>query len=857
MCAVDDLAVRRDHVARLRALNAPDFIKTTEAFLASQDEEATKDLESLRLKLEQTLALAGELNRRSQEAGHRGWALIPGVIQSSKRRQGRASARDLSSQAAASEAEAERLAFIASRVETRLAEIGRLLTESTGVRGIRPARVRWAELVDLVNGARAAYYQHDRPALSDEEYDRLYRELVELEASWPELATADSPTQSVGGQPAGMFSPVEHLQRMYSLDNAFDEEELQAWLDRVESGLGEVPPLLCELKIDGLAVDAVYREGRLHSLATRGDGVTGEDVTFNAQFIPGIPQQLQPRAGVEVPALLEVRGEVFFPVASFERLNEEQLSLGLPAFSNPRNAAAGSLRQRVDRRQQDLAAAQSARSATKADRLRVEVQRSIDRLAQLQLTVHGIGMVEGVSLARQSQGYDVLASLGLPVSERARVLGSPAEVRDYIAHYGEHRHDIEHEIDGVVIKVDDLGQQARLGETSRAPRWAIAYKYPPEVVRTRLLDIAVNVGRTGRVTPFAVMAPVRVAGSTVAMATLHNASEVERKGVLIGDMVFLRKAGDVIPEVLGPVVEVRDGTERAFVMPTACPECGTDLRPEKEGDKDLRCPNARSCPAQLRERIAHVASRSALDIEGLGDKAARALLEEGVVGDEGDLFLLTEQDLLRTSFFTRDPGRGEEGKQLGENARAMLAQLDAARAKPLWRVIVALSMRHVGPPTAKDLAEGFDSIDALAAASLEELASVDGVGPTIAAAIREWFDIDWHREVVEKWRRGGVRLAQERTASAPGPLAGLTVVITGSIEGFTRDSAAEAVSERGAKVASSVSKATSVLVQGDAGAKPSSKRKKAEDLGVPIIGQRGFIALLEGGLDAARAADGG
>ena len=715
---------------------------------------------------------------------------------------------------------------------------------------------RWTELVELINQARAAYYQHDRPAISDDEYDQLFRELTELEASWPELATADSPTQSVGGQPAGMFAPVEHLQRMYSLDNVFDNAELDAWLARIEAGLGSIPELLCELKIDGLAVDAVYRGGRLHSLATRGDGVTGEDVTFNAQFIPGIPQQLRPRKGMKVPALLEVRGEVFFPVEAFERLNEEQLNLGLTAFANPRNAAAGSLRQRVDRRQQDLAAAESGKSASKLERLRAEVKRSIDRLGELQLTVHGIGAIEGITIDRQSQGYEVLASLGLPTSDRARVLGTVAEVRTYVRHYGDHRHEVEHEIDGVVIKVDDFAQQSALGETSRAPRWAVAYKYPPEVVRTRLLDIAVNVGRTGRVTPFAVMDPVKVAGSTVSMATLHNAFEVERKGVLIGDMVFLRKAGDVIPEVLGPVVEVRDGSERAFVMPSTCPECGTDLRPEKELDKDLRCPNARSCPAQLRERIAHVASRSALDIEGLGDKAARALLDEGVVGDEGDLFLIGADDLLRTSFFTREPARGEDGKQLTENARAMLAQIDAARTKPLWRVLVALSMRHVGPPTAKDIAQGFGSVDALAEASAEELANVDGIGPTIADSIREWFAVDWHRQVVEKWRRGGVRMAQEPTTGGTGHLSGLTIVITGSLEGFTRDGAAEVVSEAGAKVASSVSKATSLLVQGDAGAKPSTKRKKAEELGVPIVGQRGFEALLVGGLEAALAAEG-
>jgi DNA ligase (NAD+) len=717
------------------------------------------------------------------------------------------------------------------------------------------ARRRWIELVAQVNEARAAYYQHDSPTISDEEYDQAFRELLDLESRFPQLQTGDSPTLSVGGAAAEMFAPVEHLQRMYSLDNAFDESELDAWLARVESGLGAVPALLCELKIDGLAVDAVYRDGRLATLATRGDGVTGEDVTYNAQFIPGIPQVLAPRKGVRLPSLLEVRGEVFFPVASFEQLNAEQLALGLTPFSNPRNAAAGSLRQRVDRRRQDLLAAEQGGSAAKVARLEADVERSVNRLGQLSLTVHGIGVVDGATIDTQSQGYELLASLGLPVSQSARVVSTVEEVRAFIDYYGVHRHDVAHEIDGVVVKVDDFALQAALGETSRAPRWAIAYKYPPEVVRTRLLDIAVNVGRTGRVTPFAVMEPVRVAGSTVAMATLHNAYEVERKGVLIGDMVFLRKAGDVIPEVLGPVVEARDGSERAFVMPKDCPECGTALRTEKEGDKDLRCPNSRSCPAQVRERIAHVASRSALDIEGLGDKAARALLAEGVLTDEGDLFLLAAGDLLRTDFFTRDPGKGESGKQLNENAKAMLAQIEAARERPLWRVIVALSIRHVGPPTAKDLARAFPAIDAIAAASVEELSGVDGVGVVIAQAIREWFAVDWHQEVVEKWRRGGVRLQEEPSASVGGPLEGLTIVITGSLEGFTRDSAAEAVSSLGAKVASSVSKATSVLVQGDAGAKPSSKRKKAEDLGIPIISAVGFRALLEAGLDAALRAE--
>ena len=721
--------------------------------------------------------------------------------------------------------------------------------------GREGARVRWAELVDAINAARSEYYQADAPRLSDAEYDALFAELVALEQVHPELVSGESPTQTVGGQRSEMFEPVEHLQRMYSLDNAFSEAELQAWLDRVESGLGEVPHLLCELKIDGLAVDAVYVDGRLRTLATRGDGRVGEDVTFNARYIPAVPQRLASAAGRPIPPLLEVRGEIFFAVADFERINAEQQDLGLPAFANPRNTAAGSLRQRVDRREAELSAARASssgdRGVAKIARMEAELARARVRLDGLRLTVHGIGAVDGVEITRQSQGYEVLADLGLPVSERARVHESADGVRDFVAYYGEHRHDVEHEIDGVVVKVDEIALQRRLGETSRAPRWAIAYKYPPEVVRTRLLDIPVNVGRTGRVTPYAVMEPVRVAGSTVAMATLHNAYEVERKGVLIGDMVFLRKAGDVIPEVLAPVVEERTGQERPFVMPTRCPECGTALRPEKEGDKDIRCPNTRSCPAQLRERLFHVASRQALDIEGLGYKAAIALLESGLVADEGDLFVLRPDDLLRSPFFTRDPGKGESGPQLSENAKVMLASIDAARDRPLWRVLVALSIRHVGAPTATDLARAFGSLDAIAGASVEDLAAVDGVGPVVAHAVHEWFAEDWHREVVEKWRSGGVRLADEPMDVGPQPLSGITVVITGSLPGFTREGAAEAAVALGAKVAGSVSKTTQVLVQGDDGGRTSSKRAKAEKLGVPVVGPDGFAALLDAGLEAA------
>lgn len=709
---------------------------------------------------------------------------------------------------------------------------------------------QWAALVDQVNAARRAYYQHDAPRLSDVEYDALYSELVELERRHPELAGGESPTQTVGGSRSEMFEPVEHLQRMYSLDNVFDVEELAAWFERVRQGLGELPAMLCELKIDGLAVDVVYRGGRLVSLATRGDGRVGEDVTYNARFIPGIPRVL---TGERIPDLLEVRGEIFFTVADFERINREQQDMGLPVFANPRNTAAGSLRQRIDRREDELSAARAdaragARAEGRVSRLESDLDRARARLQSLRLTVHGIGAVDGAEVATQSDAYALLAELGLPVSDRARVHGSEEEVRAYIDHYGEHRHDVEHEIDGVVVKVDELSLQRQLGETSRAPRWAIAYKYPPEVVRTRLLDIQVNVGRTGRVTPFAVMEPVRVAGSTVSMATLHNGFEVVRKGVLIGDMVFLRKAGDVIPEVLGPVLEDRDGSERAFVMPSACPECGTALRPEKEGDKDLRCPNSRRCPAQVRERLFHLASRSALDIEGLGQKAATALLDCGIVSDEGDLFLLTPQALLPCDFFTREPGRGEEGRQLTENAKTMLANLEEARQRPLWRVLVALSIRHVGGPTATDLARAFGSLDAIANASLEELAAVDGIGPTIAEAVHEWFAEDWHRSVVERWRLGGVRLEDEQVEAGEQILAGVTVVITGSLEGFTRESAAEAVSARGGKVASSVSRKTDLVVAGE---NAGSKLEKAQSLAIPVVADAGFAALLTSGLEAA------
>lgn len=707
--------------------------------------------------------------------------------------------------------------------------------------------VRWRELVDIIEDARRRYYVHDAATLSDVEYDEYYRELEALETSYPELVSADSPTQSVGGERSDMFEPVEHLQRMLSLDNAFSEGELAAWAARVERDLGSMPSMLCELKVDGLAVDIVYERGTLQSLATRGDGRVGEDVTYNARFLDSIPKTLKASKGHPVPELVEVRGEMYFPLEKFNELNDEMLADGRSPFANARNAGAGTLRQRVDRREVELASAKD-RGATNVDRLQADLDRAVRRLGRLHLIVHGVGVWEGHEPTRQSEAYEALHGWGLPTSERAKVVASLAEVREFIKYYGEHRHDVEHEIDGVVIKVDELAVQDRLGATSRAPRWAIAYKYPPEVVRTRLLDIEVNVGRTGRVTPFAVMQPVKVAGSTVAMATLHNQEEVVRKGVLIGDLVFLRKAGDVIPEVLGPVVEERTGDERAFVMPTNCPSCSTPLAPAKEGDVDIRCPNQRSCPAQLRERVAHIASRGALDIEGLGFKAAGALLDEQIISDEGDVLLLTADQLLQSSFFTRDGGAGE--RVLTANAEKLLPELQLAKRQALWRVIVALSIRHVGPTAAQALAREFGDLDRIAAASVDELSAVEGVGGIIAEAVVDWFSVDWHREVVEKWRQAGVAFVEERAETGPQILAGVTVVITGTVEGFSRDGATEAVTAVGGKVASSVSKKTDFVVVGE---NPGSKYDKAVDLGRPILDAAGFQVLLTQGAEAALA----
>jgi len=675
-------------------------------------------------------------------------------------------------------------------------------------------RRRWQELADEVREHQFRYYVRDAPIISDAEFDTLLRELQGLEDEHPELRTPDSPTQLVGG--AGFatdFTQAEHLERMLSLDNVFAPEELAAWAARIKGEIGDKGHYLCELKIDGVALALVYRDGRLVRAATRGDGRTGEDVTLNARTIDDVPVRLTGSKEFPLPGVLEVRGEVFFRVADFEELNAGLVAEGKPPFANPRNSAAGSLRQK---------------------------NPAVTARRKLRMICHGLGHSEGFSPKTLHDAYRALKSWGLPVSEHtARVQGIDA-VTEHVAYWGEHRHDIEHEIDGVVVKVDEIALQRRLGSTSRAPRWAVAYKYPPEEATTKLLDIKVNVGRTGRVTPFAFMEPVKVAGSTVSQATLHNASEVKRKGVLIGDTVVIRKAGDVIPEVLGPVVDLRDGTEREFVMPTTCPECGTTLAPAKEGDADIRCPNTRSCPAQLRERVFHVAGRGAFDIEGLGYEAAVALLQAGVISDEGDLFGITEDDLLRTDLFTI------KGGGVSANGTRLLANLGKAKSQPLWRVLVALSIRHVGPTAARALAIGYGSLDAIMAASEEELAAVEGVGPTIAAAVVEWFTVDWHRAIIDKWRAAGVRMADERDSSVERTLEGLSIVVTGSLTGFSRDDAKEAIVARGGKAASSVSKKTAYVVAGDA---PGSKFDKAVELGVPILDEDGFRRLLDNGPD--------
>jgi DNA ligase (NAD+) len=700
-------------------------------------------------------------------------------------------------------------------------------------------RRRHAELSDDLNTHIYRYHVLDSPLISDAEYDQMMRELRGIEDSFPQLRTPDSASQKVGGAISTDFTAVDHLERLLSLDNAFSAEELDAWAARATK-LGGAGPYLCELKIDGLAIALVYTNGRLTRAATRGDGVTGEDVTPNIMTIDAVPTKL---AGSGWPPELEVRGEVFLPVAAFEKLNEQLTSAGKPPFANPRNSAAGSLRQKDPR-------ITASRALSMLVHGLFVPGGSAEAGAPAPEDTAAAKAVGGEIPATQSGWYDRLREWGLPVSDQLRVVDDLDEVRSFISHYAEHRHDTPYEIDGVVVKIDRLDLQRQLGSTSRAPRWAIAYKYPPEEVTTRLLDIQVNVGRTGRVTPFAVMEPVKVSGSTVDRATLHNSDEVIRKGVLIGDMVVLRKAGDVIPEVVGPVADLRSGDERAFEFPDHCPACGTRLARE-EGEVDWRCPNTRSCPAQLRERLFHLAGRGAFDIEVLGYEAAVALLDSGLVTDEGDLFGLTDEALASSPFFVSKQGT------LTVNAVKLLHNLDEARARPLWRILVALSIRHVGPTAARALAAAFGSVDAIAAASDEALTAVGDVGPTIANSVREWFGVDWHTAIVDKWRAAGVQLAQEGWTPPPppgddgAPLSGITVVLTGTLTGRTREEAAEAIQALGGKVSGSVSKRTRFVVAGE---NAGSKLDKAATLGVPVLDESGLDVLLSEGVAAADAA---
>jgi DNA ligase (NAD+) len=668
------------------------------------------------------------------------------------------------------------------------------------------ARHQITELINEIRDHQFKYYVLDQPTITDAQFDALLKELQKLEEKNPELREPDSPTLHVGGGFSTQFEQRDHIEKMMSLDNVFDIDELSTWFDRVEKEITK-PQYLCEVKVDGLAINLTYENGVLTRGLTRGNGTTGEDVTLNVKTIKNLPHTLN---GKIAPTLIEVRGEVFFPIAAFNELNEALEESGKALFANPRNGAAGSLRQKDPR---------------------------VSASRPLSVVVHGVGAKEGISFDSQSSAYRALKELGLPTSDRFKVCGSRKEVEQFIQHYADHRHDVEHEIDGVVVKVDSLSQQQQLGFTSRAPKWAIAFKYPPEEVSTKLLDIRVSVGRTGRVTPFAYMEPVKVAGSTITNATLHNAEEIVRKGVLIGDVVVIRKAGDVIPEVLGPVIEKRTGKEKAFVMPTQCPDCGSELRAMSQGDVDIRCPNTQNCPAQLRERIYYIGSRAALDIDVLGYEAAAALLEAKIITDESDLFDLTAAKLARSDFFTKKDGSA------AANVDKLLAALDDAKSRPLWRTLVALSIRHVGPTAAQGLASALGSIDAIAKATAEELASVDGVGQIIAESIVEWFSVDWHRMIIKKWTAAGVRMVVEPTEAVPQTLAGLTFVITGGLESFSRDGISETITSHGGKSASAVSKKTDYVL---VGSDPGSKLAKAQELGVPVIDEAKFKELLAG-----------
>ena len=665
------------------------------------------------------------------------------------------------------------------------------------------------QLCEEITDHQFKYYVLDAPTITDAAFDKLWNQLLELERKYPQYQLESSPTLQVGGGFSTSFTQHDHIEKMMSLDNVFDQDELSNWFDRIEKAQVK-NSWLCEVKVDGLAINLLYEDGRLSRALTRGNGTTGEDVTLNIKTIKSVPIEL---SGKNLPKTLEVRGEVFFPLQSFDDLNDSLEESGKPRFANPRNAAAGSLRQKDPK---------------------------VTASRPLAVVVHGIGAATGVLFDKQSSAYELLKGWGLPTSDKYKVVSTRKEVLDFINQYEKNRHNVEHEIDGVVIKVNEISAQSTLGFTSRAPKWAIAYKYAPEEVVTKLLDIKVSVGRTGRVTPFAYMEPVKVAGSTVTNATLHNAQEIVRKGILIGDTVLIRKAGDVIPEVLAPVIEKRNGSERAFVMPSKCPNCGSKLRAMSEGDVDIRCPNSQSCPAQVVERLFYIGSRSALDIDVLGYEAAAALLADKLIIDEGDLFSLTLKDLSKSEFFTKKDG------SLGAIAERFVAGLVLAKKRPLWRILVALSIRHVGPTSAQALANKFGSIANIQKATADELANIDGVGGVMAEAIIEWFGVDWHKQIIKKWEKAGVMLVDAPKEKIKQSLSGLTIVVTGSLNNFTRDGASEAIVARGGKASSSVSAKTDYLVAGDAA---GSKLDKAQELGITILDEAGFKLLLEKGIN--------
>jgi len=667
------------------------------------------------------------------------------------------------------------------------------------------ARARIKKLRDQIEYHSYRYYALDDPEISDAEYDELVRELVELEGRYPDLITPDSPTQRVGAPPSELFPPVRHRTRMWSLDNAFDFDELVAWGRRVERALGSAADYFCELKVDGAAVNLVYEDGILVSGATRGDGFLGEDITPNIKTIPAVPLRLR---GSKPPKVLEVRGEVYMPVEEFEKLNAELVEQGQRPFANPRNAAAGSLRQKNPK---------------------------ITASRKLSIICHGVGALDGKRSRRHSELMEYLRQLGLRASPQEEVLSDLDQVFKFCRQQEGRRHDFDFEVDGVVVKVDDLAQREELGYTSKSPRWAIAYKFPPEEKTTKLLNIQVNVGRTGAVTPFAVLEPVRLSGATVSMATLHNADEVARKDIRIGDWVHVRRAGEVIPEVIGPIPSRRTGKEKRFKMPARCPRCNSVLvRPA--GEKVTRCPNDQ-CPSRNVEALFHFAGRGAMDIEGLGYKTIIALWERGVVQDAGDIYSITREKLLELPLFA------------DKKADLVMSSIERSKERGLARLLVGLGIRHIGPPTAQLLAREFRSLDAIASASEEQLTAIEGVGPIVARSIREWFDSSRNQKIVEKLRRAGVRLTEEKT-EVKGPLLGLTFVITGTLPTFSREEASRLIEEAGGKVGSSVSRKTDYLVVGET---PGSKLSKAQELGVKTLDEEGLRELIEGGVESLGA----